>query len=67
MIMYSFFDDYKFDGKNVIPFNTHEGSGDAGTYEKIACSRKKLKSADNKGKYEATRGRRFETNLSGIG
>lgn len=35
MIMYSFFDDYKFDGKNVIPFNTHEGSGDAGTYEKI--------------------------------
>lgn len=35
MIMYSFFEDYKFDGKNVILFNTHEGSGDAGTYEKI--------------------------------
>lgn len=35
MIMYSFFEDYNFDGKNVIPFNTHEGSGDAGTYGKI--------------------------------
>ena len=35
MIMYSFFEGYNFDGKNVIPFNTHEGSGDAGTYGKI--------------------------------
>ena len=26
---------YDFDGKKVIPFNTHEGSGDAGTYETI--------------------------------
>ena len=24
------------DGKTVIPFNTHEGSGNAGTYEKLA-------------------------------
>ena len=35
MIVYTFLEDYKFDGKNVIPFNTHEGSGDAGTYTKI--------------------------------
>ena len=35
MIMYSFFEGYNFDGKNVIPFNTHEGSGNAGTYGKI--------------------------------
>ena len=48
MIMYSFFEDYKFDGKDVIPFNTHEGSGDAGTYDKIQS---KLPSAkvNNKG------------------
>ena len=35
MIMYSFFEDYDFNGKTVIPFNTHEGSGDAGTYSTI--------------------------------
>ena len=41
-------EDYKFDGKDVIPFNTHEGSGDAGTYDKIQS---KLPSAkvNNKG------------------
>ena len=32
MIMYTFLEEYDFDGKTVIPFNTHEGSGDAGTY-----------------------------------
>ena len=31
MIMYTFLEEYDFDGKTVIPFNTHEGSGDAGT------------------------------------
>lgn len=35
MIMYSFLEDYDFNGKTVIPFNTHEGSGDAGTYSTI--------------------------------
>lgn len=35
MIMYTFMEDYDFNGKNVIPFNTHEGSGDAGTYQSI--------------------------------
>lgn len=32
MIMHTFFESYDFNGKKVIPFNTHEGSGDAGTY-----------------------------------
>ena len=35
MIMYTFFDAYDFSGMTVIPFNTHEGSGDGGTYDKI--------------------------------
>jgi len=35
MIMYTFLEEYDFDGKTVIPFNTHEGSGDAGTYTTI--------------------------------
>lgn len=35
MIMYTFLEDYNFDGKNVYLFNTHEGSGDAGTYKTV--------------------------------
>ncbi|MBR0415539.1 MAG: flavodoxin [Clostridia bacterium] len=35
MIMYTFFDTYDFSGKTLIPFNTHEGSGDGGTYKTI--------------------------------
>lgn len=35
MIMYTFFDSYDFSGKTIIPFNTHEGSGDGGTYDDI--------------------------------
>lgn len=35
MIMYTFMEEYDFNGKNVIPFNTHEGLGDAGTYQSI--------------------------------
>ena len=35
MMMYTFFDTYDFSGKTIIPFNTHEGSGDGGTYETI--------------------------------
>lgn len=35
MPMYTFFDKYDFAGKTIIPFNTHEGSGDGGTYETI--------------------------------
>ena len=33
MIVYSFIDKHDWNGKTVIPFNTHEGSGNAGTYE----------------------------------
>lgn len=35
MPMYTFFDTYDLSGKTIVPFNTHEGSGDGGTYEKI--------------------------------
>ncbi len=35
MIVYSFLDNHDFSGKMVIPFNTHEGSGSSGTYQKL--------------------------------
>ena len=35
MILYSFFDDYDFAGKTIIPFNTHGGSGFSSTIETI--------------------------------
>ncbi|MBR2589146.1 flavodoxin [Candidatus Saccharibacteria bacterium] len=35
MVVYSFLEKHDFTGKTVIPFNTHEGSGNAGTYEKL--------------------------------
>lgn len=35
MVMYSFFDSYDFGGKTIIPFNTHGGSGFAGTPDTI--------------------------------
>lgn len=36
MVLYTFFDTYDFSGKMIIPFNTHAGSGDGGTYTEIA-------------------------------
>lgn len=33
MVVYSFLENHDFSGKTVIPFNTHEGSGNARTYE----------------------------------
>lgn len=35
MPLYTFFDTYDFSGKTIVPFNTHEGSGDGGTYSTI--------------------------------
>ena len=35
MIIYTLFESYDFAGKTVIPFNTHMGSGDGGTYETV--------------------------------
>ena len=35
MIIYTLFDKYDFCGKTIIPFNTHMGSGDGGTYKTI--------------------------------
>lgn len=35
MIIYTLFDQYDFGGKTIIPFNTHMGSRDGGTYRTI--------------------------------
>ncbi|MBQ8984809.1 flavodoxin [Candidatus Saccharibacteria bacterium] len=35
MIVYTFLDNHDLSGKTIIPFNTHEGSGNSGTYEKL--------------------------------
>lgn len=35
MIIYTLFDQYDFSGKTIIPFNTHMGSGNGGTYQTI--------------------------------
>lgn len=37
MAMYSFFDEYNFSGKTIIPFSSHGGSGWSGTVDDIAC------------------------------
>lgn len=37
MILYTMFEQYDFSGKTIVPFNTHMGSGDGGTYETIAA------------------------------
>ena len=35
MIIYTLFEQYDFAGKTIIPFNTHMGSRDGGTYQTI--------------------------------
>lgn len=35
-IIKTFLDDYDLSGKKIVPFNTHEGSRDGGTYDYIA-------------------------------
>ena len=35
MVMETFFDTYDFSSVTIVPFNTHEGSGDGGTYQMI--------------------------------
>ena len=35
MIIYTLFEQYDFSDKTIIPFNTHMGSRDGGTYETI--------------------------------
>lgn len=34
-ILYTFLESYDFSGKTIIPFNTHAGSGNSGTYNTI--------------------------------
>lgn len=36
MVMETFFETYDLSGKTIIPFNTHAGSSDGGTYDDIA-------------------------------
>lgn len=43
MIIYTLFDKYDFSGKTIIPFNTHMGSNDGGTYRTIAQLEPKAK------------------------
>ncbi|MDE6149993.1 MAG: flavodoxin [Ruminococcus sp.] len=35
MVMYSFFDEYDFSGKTIVPFNSHNGSGFSNTIKTI--------------------------------
>lgn len=35
MVIYTFIEKHDWRGKTVIPFNTHEGSGNSGTYEAL--------------------------------
>ena len=37
MILHTFMESYDFTDKTVIPFNTHEGSGQSGTQGTIAA------------------------------
>lgn len=37
MVLYTMFEQYNFSGKTIIPFNTHMGSSDGGTYKLIAA------------------------------
>ena len=46
MPIYTFFDNYDFSGKIIVPFNTHEGSGDGGTYSTIKGWEKDAKVLD---------------------
>ena len=46
MIIYTFIEKYDLSGKTIIPFNTHEGSGNAGTY--VTLSEKLKNSTVNK-------------------
>lgn len=43
MIINTFLEKYDFSGKTIIPFNTHEGSGNSGTFSDI---KSKMKSSN---------------------
>ena len=43
MIINTFLEKYDFSGKTIIPFNTHEGSGNAGTFNSM---KNKMKSSN---------------------
>lgn len=47
MPLYTFFEKFNFSGKIIVPFNTHEGSGDGGTYSTIKEWEKDAKVLDD--------------------
>lgn len=46
MILYTFFEEYDFSGKTIVPFSTHGGSGFAGTPKTIQQLEPKAKMLD---------------------
>ena len=46
MVVYTFLENHDLTGKTIIPFNTHEGSGNSGTYKGL---QEKFKGATFKG------------------
>ena len=46
MPIYTFLEKFDFDDKIIVPFNTHEGSGDGGTYSTIKDWEKNAKVLD---------------------
>lgn len=53
MIINTFIEEYDFSGKTIIPFCTHEGSGNAGTFTSL---KSKMSSSDVNTKGLAIRG-----------
>ena len=49
MVVYSFLDKAKIDGKTILPFCTHEGSGLGSTARKLAVAYPKAKAEELKG------------------
>lgn len=62
MPVYTFLKSASFSGKTVIPFCTHEGSGDAGTQQKISTA---VKDADVK-EVLAIRGKTAQTDSNAV-
>ena len=63
MILYTLFDRYDFFGKTIIPFNTHMGSRDGGTYKTIAELEPGAREADQNARRAEARGSRLFLHL----
>ena len=71
MPIYTFFETFDFSGKVIVPFNTHEGSGDGGTYSTIKGWEKDAKVLDGLairgGDMEKNQTTRVQNWLKGLG